>query len=383
MSDATVTKGLAGVIAADTQLSRVDGEQGRLIYRGYSIEDLGEKASFEEVVYLLWNGDLPTRGQLDAFKAALTSKRELPSAVLKTMQEIPHEAHPMAVLRTVVSGLGLIDPQADDNSLPAARKKALLLTAVLPTIVAAWERIRNGQEPIAPRNDLDLAANFLYMLDGEEPSQEAVDALDTYLVLLADHGFNASTFSARVTTGTLADVYSAVTSALGTLKGAAHGGANQAAMEQFIDAAQRGDVSAWFKEAREEGRRIMGIGHRVYKTEDPRARILRPMARDLAESSGQGQWYEVAHTIEQLARSDEFFIERNLYANVDYYSAVVLYMIRLPVDQFTCAFAMSRIAGWTAHVLEQLADNRLIRPKARYVGPEDLAFVPLDERGDS
>lgn len=383
MADETVTKGLAGVTAADTQLSRVDGEQGRLIYRGYSIEDLGQKASFEEVVYLLWNGDLPTRGQLDAFKAALISKRELPSAVLKTMQEIPHEAHPMAVLRTVVSGLGLIDPQADDNSLPAARKKALLLTAVLPTIVAAWERIRNGQEPIAPRNDLDHAANFLYMLDGEEPSQEAVEALDTYLVLLADHGFNASTFAARVTTGTLADVYSAVTSALGTLKGAAHGGANQAAMEQFIDAAQRGDVGAWFKEAREEGRRIMGIGHRVYKTEDPRARILRPMAQELAESSGQGQWYEVAHTIEQLARSDEFFIERNLYANVDYYSAVVLYMIRLPVDQFTCAFAMSRIAGWSAHVLEQLADNRLIRPKARYVGPEDRDFSTLDERGDS
>lgn len=383
MADDTVTKGLAGVTAADTQLSRVDGEQGRLIYRGYSIEDLGEKASFEEVVYLLWNGDLPTRGQLDAFKAALISKRELPSAVLKTMREIPNEAHPMAVLRTVVSGLGLIDPQADDNSLPAARKKALLLTAVLPTIVAAWERIRNGQEPIAPRNDLDHAANFLYMLDGEEPSQEAVEALDTYLVLLADHGFNASTFAARVTTGTLADVYSAVTSALGTLKGAAHGGANQAAMEQFIDAAQRGDVSAWFEEAREEGRRIMGIGHRVYKTEDPRAGILRPMAQELAESSGQGQWYEVAHTIEQLARSDDFFIERNLYANVDYYSAVVLYMIRLPVDQFTCAFAMSRIAGWTAHVLEQLADNRLIRPKARYVGPEDLGFETLDERGDS
>lgn len=383
MADETVTKGLAGVTAADTQLSRVDGEEGRLIYRGYSIEDLGEKASFEEVVYLLWNGDLPTWGQLDAFKAALISKRELPSAVLKTMQEIPNEAHPMAVLRTVVSGLGLIDPQADDNSLPAARKKALLLTAVLPTIVAAWERIRNGQEPIAPRNDLDHAANFLYMLDGEEPSQEAVEALDTYLVLLADHGFNASTFAARVTTGTLADVYSAVTSALGTLKGAAHGGANQAAMEQFIDAAQRGDVGAWFEEAREEGRRIMGIGHRVYKTEDPRARILRPMAQELAESSGQGQWYEVAHTIEQLARSDDFFIERNLYANVDYYSAVVLYMIRLPVDQFTCAFAMSRIAGWTAHVLEQLADNRLIRPKARYVGPEGLDFSPLDARGDS
>ena len=380
MTDTTPTKGLAGVTAADTRLSRVDGENGRLIYRGYSIEDLGAKASFEEVVYLLWNGDLPNRGQLDAFKAALVSKRALPSAVLSTMQEFPHEAHPMAVLRTVVSGLALIDPQADDISLPSARKKALLLTAVLPTIVAAWERIRNGQQPIEPRNDLDHAANFLYMLNEQEPSRQAVEALDTYLVLLADHGFNASTFAARVTTGTLADVYSAITSALGTLKGAAHGGANQAAMEQFMDAAQRGDVTAWFREAREQGRRIMGIGHRVYKTEDPRARILRPLAQELAESSGQGQWYEIARTIEQLARSDDFFVERDLYANVDYYSAVVLYMIQLPVDQFTCAFAMSRIAGWTAHVLEQLADNRLIRPKARYVGEENLTFVPLDER---
>jgi citrate synthase len=285
------------------------------------------------------------------------------------------------VLRSIVSGLGLIDSQADDISLPAARKKALLLTAVLPTIIAAWERIRQGEEPVEPRNDLDHAANFLYMLGGREASEEAVNALDTYLVLLADHGFNASTFAARVTTGTLSDVYSAITSAIGTLKGAAHGGANQAAMEQFTDAAQRGDVEAWYREARQEGRRIMGVGHRVYKTEDPRARILRPMGRELAESSGQGQWFAIARKIEALTRQDQFFVERDLYANVDYYSAVVLYMIDLPVDQFTCAFAMSRIAGWTAHVMEQLDDNRLIRPKARYVGPEDLTFVSLEERG--
>jgi citrate synthase len=218
------------------------------------------------------------------------------------------------------------------------------------------------------------------MLNGAEPNPDAVQALDAYLVLLADHDFNASTFAARVTTGTLADVYSAVTSAIGTLKGAAHGGANQRAMEQFIDAAQRGDVAAWFREARADGKRIMGIGHRVYKVEDPRAKILRPMAHRLALSSGQGQWYEIAAEIERLARSDPYFIERDLHANVDYYSAVVLYMINLPVDQFTCMFAMSRIAGWTAHILEQLADNRLIRPKAHYVGPMDLPFVPIELR---
>jgi citrate synthase len=376
----TPVKGLAGVTAADTNLSRVDGEKGELIYRGYNITDLGENACFEEVVYLLWNGDLPNRTQLDAFQAALIAKRELPSAVINTMKSFPHETHPMAVLRTVVSGLGLIDPKADDVSLEEARKKALSLTAVFPTIIAAWQRIRNGQAPIAPRNDLGHAANFLYMLDGQEASSEAVTALDAYLVLLADHGFNASTFAARVTTGTLSDVYSAITSAVGTLKGAAHGGANQKAMEQFMDAAQRGDVEAWFREARAAGKRIMGIGHRVYKVEDPRAKILRPMGERLARSSGQGQWHDIARQIEQLARADEFFIERDLYANVDYYSAVVLYTIGLPVDQFTCMFAMSRIAGWTAHVLEQLDDNRLIRPKARYVGPEGRLFVPIDER---
>ena len=373
-------KGLAGVTAADSTLSHVDGQAGTLIYRGYNIMDLGENACFEEVVYLLWNGDLPNKSQLEPFKAALVSKRALPSAMLKTMQNIPHEAHPMAVLRSIVSALGLIDPTADDIRAESARKKALLLTAVLPTIVAAWERIRCNKEPLTPRNDLGHAANFLYMLTGEEADSDAVGALDAYLVLLADHGFNASTFSARVTTGTLADMYSAITTGIGTLKGAAHGGANQKAMEQFIDAAQRGDVEAWFNETLAAGNRIMGIGHRVYKVEDPRAKILGPLAERLAKSSGQGQWYEIASKIEALARADDYFIDRNLYANVDYYSAIVLYMIGLPVDQFTPLFALSRIAGWTAHVQEQLANNRLIRPKAQYIGKVDLTFLPLEER---
>jgi citrate synthase len=378
MSD--TTKGLAGVVAADTALSHVDGEKGHLIYRGYDIMDLGEKACFEEVIYLLWHGNLPNQSQLDTFCAALVAKRALPTAVLNSMKQFPREAHPMAVLRTIVSGLGLIDPQEEDIRLEAARKKALLLTAVMPTIVAAWEHIRNGRDPVAPRADLGHAANFLYMLTGSDPNADAVKALDAYLVMLADHGFNASTFACRVTTGTLADVYSAITSGIGTLKGAAHGGANQKAMEQFIDAAQRGDVNAWYKESRESGKRIMGIGHRVYKVRDPRAFILQPMAERLAKSSGQGQWYDIAAQIEHLTRQDDYFVERDLYANVDYYSAVVLYMIGIPVDQFTCLFAMSRIAGWTAHVLEQLADNRLIRPKANYVGPTDQTFVPIEER---
>ncbi len=375
-----VTKGLSGVVAADTSLSFVDGTAGKLVYRGYDIRVLGGHVSFEEVVYLLWNGDLPNSNQLTAIKAALAAMRSLPPPVLQAMMTIPHEAHPVAVLRTVVSWLGLVDSTADDISQESARKKGLRLTALFPTIIAAWERIRCNQVPIDPRNDLDLAANFLYMLTGSDPNADAVRALDAYLVLLADHGFNASTFAVRITTATQADVYSAITSGVGTLKGAAHGGANQKAMEQFIDAAQRGDIPSWFEESRQAGKRIMGIGHRVYKVEDPRAKILRPMAEKLSRSSGQGEWYEIAAEIERLARNDAFFIERNLFANVDFYSAVVLYMIELPVDQFTSMFAMSRIAGWAAHILEQLNDNRLIRPRANYIGPMDLTFLPLEKR---
>jgi citrate synthase len=373
-------KGLAGVVAADTSLSHVDGEQGILIYRGYDIRDLGAFATFEEVTYLLWNGELPNKRQLEAFKAALESKRELPPAILSMMRDFPHEAHPMAVLRTAVSAMGLIDPSADDISVEGARSKSLILTAVMPTIVAAWERIRNGHKPVAPKPGLGHAANFLYMLDGKEPNPDAVAALDSYLVMLADHGFNASTFAARVTTGTQADVYSAITSAIGTLKGASHGGANQRAMEQFVEAAQRGDIDAWFKEALESGKRIMGIGHRVYKVEDPRARILRPLAQKLAASSSKSEWFDVAYRIDELSQQDDYFIERKLYANVDYYSAVVLYTIGLPIDQFTCIFAISRAAGWTAHIMEQLADNRLIRPKANYVGEFNKAYIQLADR---
>lgn len=373
-------KGLAGVTVADTSSSHVDGQIGELIYRGYDIRDLGAHATFEEVVYLLWYKKLPNEAELAELNAALIARRDLPAELLELMRGFPQGAEPMAVLRTAVSALGMLDPTADDISLESAQEKSLFLTAVFPTIVAAWERLRHGNEPIAPRGDLGHAANFLYMLSGTEPNEAAVAAMDSYLVMLADHGFNASTFAARVTTGTGADMYSAITSAIGTLKGPAHGGAAQRAMEQFIEAAESGDVAGWFAEARESGRRIMGIGHRVYKVEDPRARILGPLAKQMAESTGDDQWYEVAAEIERLARQDAYFIERDLYANVDYYSAVVLYTIGLPVDQFTCAFAISRIAGWTTHVMEQLADNRLIRPRANYIGERDLTYVALVDR---
>ena len=366
--------------AMTTSSSFVDGTKGELIYRGYDIRDLGPNATYEEVVYLLWNDKLPNAHELDLFKAALQAMRTVPEPLLNIMRGLPRDAQPMAVLRTAVSALGVLDRDADNITPAGAREKALHLTAVMPSIVAAWERLRNGREPVPPRLGLNQAANFLYMLDGEEPNPDAVAAFDSYLVMLADHGFNASTFSARVTTSTGSDIYSAITSAVGTLKGPAHGGATQRAMEQFFSAADRGNIEAWFEETLAAGKRVMGIGHRVYKVEDPRARILKPLAQKLAASSGKSQWYEVADRIEKLARQNDYFIERNLYANVDYYSAVVLYTIGLPVDQFTCIFAVSRIAGWCSQVLEQLADNRLIRPKEHYVGKRDQVYVPLSER---
>jgi citrate synthase len=374
-------KGLQGVAVADTSLSRVSGDIGELIIRGYQIADLGAHVSYEEAVYLLWYDVLPTLAQLEAFKAKLTANRSIPAELLALLKQLPRTAHPMAVLRSAVSLLALFDAQADDIRLESAREKAVQLVAQFPTLIAAWERIRQGKEVVAPHAGLGHAANFLYMMNGSEPNQDAVKALDAYLVLLIDHDFNASTFSARVTTGTSADVYSAITTAVGTLKGPAHGGANQKAMEQFLAAAATGDVAQWYNDFRDAGNRVMGIGHREYKVEDPRARVLRPLAEKVALTSGNGRWYDIASQIEKLTRQDDYFVSRNLYANVDYYSAVVLYMLNIPVDQFTCVFAISRVAGWTGHVLEQLANNRLIRPQANYTGQTGRQVVPLAERG--
>lgn len=373
------TKGLEGIVIAQTQKSKVQGDIGKLQYHGYNIMDLADKASFEEVIYLLWNNKLPNKAELEAFKQELAPERDLPAEAVELMKLLPTSAHPMGVLRTVVSALGTMDETAEDTSADSIKTKARMLTAVMPTIVAAWERIRSGQEPVAPHSDLDLAANFLYMMTGQEPTETEAEAIDAFLILLADHGMNASTFSARVTTSTLADIYSAVTTAIGTLKGPAHGGANQKAMEQFMDVGEPENVDQWFKDARASDRRIMGIGHRVYKAEDPRATILRAKAEALAEGEVK-KWYDIAYQIEQLARADDYFVERDLFANVDYYSAIVLYQVGIPVDQFTPLFAMSRIAGWTAHIMEQWAENRLIRPRAEYTGPVDQAWLPLEER---
>ncbi len=375
-------KGLEGVVIADTRLSRVQGDIGKLTYCGYDINDLAENASFEEVVYLLWHIRLPTKAELDEFHNALNAEMTLPDAVLDAMRAFPKGAHPMGVLRTAVSLLGLHDPEAEDNSPEANLRKATKLTAKLPTITAAWARLRKGKEPVAPRSDLGLAANFVYMLNDREPKQVEVDAINVYLVLLADHGVNASTFTSRVVTSTDSDMYSAVTAAIGSLKGPKHGGANEKAMRMFQEVAQAESVEKWFKdEVKGKGRRIMGIGHRVYKAPDPRAKILKKHAHELCKLNNNCGLLEVADKLAELAANDPYFIERKLFPNVDYYSAIVLDAAGIETDMMTPLFAMSRIAGWSAHIIEQWADNRLIRPRARYVGPENMEWVPLEKRG--
>ena len=376
---AEVKSGLEGVVVAQSRMSKVLGDVGRLIYSGYEIHDLAEQASFEEVAYMLWNCCLPTREQLDNFERDMIRRRGISFQVMDLVRSTPPEAHPMAALRTAVSGLALNDPEADDLSHESNLRKAGDMTAKMPTIIAAIDRTRKGLESLGPRDDLNHAANFLYMLHGRQPREIEARAMNLYLVLLADHGFNASTFSARVTAATQSDMYSAVTSAIGTLKGPAHGGATEAAMKQLFDIGDVENVEAWFKEARAQGRRIMGIGHRVYKVEDPRARHLRTMAAELAEQTDP-KWFQIAERLEGVARQDSYFIERDLYPNVDFYTAPMLYSLGIEPDLFTTMFAMSRVVGWTGHLLEQYADNRLIRPRSEYIGAMDLEWVPIDER---
>lgn len=371
-------QGLEGVVVAQTTLSTVDGVNGRLTYCGYDIHDLAENSGFEETAFLLWNGRLPQADELSALGEAFRAERRLPPETLRLLEASPREAHPMAVLRTVSSALGLSDPEADDISQEALRRKSLRLTAQMGTIVAGFQRLRQGLEILEPRDDLDHSANFLYLLNGREPSSEEARILDVCLVLHADHGFNASTFAARVTVATLSDLYSAVCSALGTLKGPLHGGANEQVMRMLLEI--RGSGTSPEEAVRERLARkekISGFGHRVYKTEDPRATHLREFSRTLAQRIGgeNGDLFEMSRRIELFMRE-----EKGIYSNVDFYSASTYYQLGIPLDLFTPTFAMSRIAGWTAHVMEQLRNNRLIRPRSEYVGPRDLRYVPVDQR---
>src|SRR5438445_583633 len=372
---ATPAKGLDGVVAATTRLSDVRGDVGQLIYCGYDINELAGKVTFEEVVHLLHHDHLPNRKELDELKGLLAQKRELPKGVIQIIKTFSKDTPPMHAIRTAISALGCFDPEADNDSMDENRLKALRLIARIPVITACFHRHRQGKSLIPPDPSLGEAANFLNMIDGEKPSAEKEKTLDLCYVLHADHGMNASTFSARVTIATLSDMYSAITSAIGTLKGPLHGGANEGVIKMLQEIGSLDRVDAYIAEALEQKKKIMGIGHRVYKTLDPRAPHLKRMAQILSAKLGEPKWIQMSERIAELMLK-----EKKLQANVDFYSATVYYSLGIPTDLFTPIFAIARTAGWTAHVLEQLADNRLIRPQSQYVGPVGLKVVPIDER---
>ena len=368
------TKGLEGVVAATTRIADVRGNTGELIYRGYDINDLARKVCFEEVAFLLWEGRLPNRAELQNLQGDLIGARPLPFAVVEMLKTLPKNASPMNVLRTGVSLLGALDPESELNTIEANRRKALKLTAQIPVIVAYFHRLRIEKPLIAPSPKLQTGANFLYMLTGEEPNQESADVMDMALVLHAEHGFNASTFAARVTIATLSDMYSAICSAIGALIGPLHGGANKGVIHMLQEIGDDSRVDNYIRAALASKKRIMGIGHRVYKTLDPRAPHLKRLAEKLA-TRVDPKWLHLSNRIAEIMKK-----EKKLSPNVDFYSATVYYSLGIPTDLFTPIFAISRITGWTAHVLEQLADNRLIRPLSKYIGQEDLKVVPIDQR---
>ncbi len=376
-----VNPGLEGVIVGSTLLSNVEGQEGRLTYRGYDIHDLAPNATFEEVVHLLLYGHLPTQTELSSLSKELGSRRMLPQPLINAMHTAPKDAWPMDVLRTVVSGLALFSPVNQHGAHLSDVHAAIELIAKIPTVVAAWDRIRRNLDPIEPRSDLSQAANFLYMRNGEIPSDVAEDAMDTYLVLLADHSYNASTFSARVTASTKADIYAAVTSAIATLEGEAHGGAATAVGRDLLEIGKPERAEAHVREVLARGARIMGMGHREYKVRDPRAQHLDSVAKALGGITDP-KWYAIARALEDASNKvlQEQKPGKRIYANVDFYTAPLFYSLGFPGDEFTPIFACGRIAGWSAHILEQLADNRLIRPQAAYAGPPVHPFEPIEHR---
>ena len=370
-------KGLEGVIALESDICFIDGEAGELVYRGYEIDDLARNATFEEVAYLLWYGELPDREQLDALSGQLREARPVPPDLIDHLRHhTPKDANPMAALRTVVSMLALYDDEAEDMSREANLRKSIRLTAQLPTLVAAFDRIRKGKDPVPPKQEGSTAYDFLYMLNGEAPGEAAEKVMDAALVLHAEHGLNASTFAARVIAATLSDIYSAITGAMGALKGPLHGGANIEVMGMLLDIDQKGDdPAAYVRRKLANKEKVMGIGHRVYKALDPRAAILHEMLEGLSEEKGERKWMEMSDTIAGVVEQ-----EKGLRANVDFYSASVYYLLGIERDLYTPIFAISRMTGWTAHLLEQWVDNRLIRPRSGYTGPRDKKVQPIEER---
>ena len=370
------SRGLEGVIALDSKISSIDGKEGVLIYRGYNIFDFAEKADFEEIAYLLWNGRLPNQAELTELQDEMKRQRVLPEPVMNLLRETPKDANGMAVLRTAVSALSFFDNHTEESTHESNYNNAIRLTARIPTILAAFARLRKGLEPVAPLDTHSTAYNFLYMLNNEAPGEKAEATMDTALILHADHGLNASTFTGRVIGSTLSDMYSAVSGAIGALKGPLHGGANIKVMETLKHLRENDlDPVEYTKDALANKVKIMGFGHRVYKTMDPRATILRGMLSKLSEEKGDSYWLETGEKMMETMVG-----EKGIYPNVDFFSAPVYYLLGIDSDLYTPIFAMSRVTGWTAHLLEQWEANRLIRPRAAYVGETDLKFAPVADR---
>lgn len=370
-----MNNGLEGVIAASTAISHIDGINGRLFYRGIDIDELAAHSTFEETASLLWYGSLPNKEQLETYTQNFINNRQIPYEVLSLMMSMPKKTPPMEVLRTAISALSPYDPDDLDNSLEANVHKSVRLTASMPTVIAAWERIRNNQWPILPRNDLSHAANFLYMMTGKVPDSHSAKVLDTCLILHADHGLNASTFAARVTASSMSDLHSAIVSAIGTLKGPLHGGANEQVMRMLLEIGNPERAEQHVKGLMNAKKKIMGFGHRVYKADDPRAAWLQRLSREHAETIGPKKWYEISEIIRKTVQD-----AKHLPVNVDFYSASVYYSLGIPMDLFTPIFAISRVSGWTAHVYEQYSDNRIYRPESEYIGPDDVKYVAIEQR---
>jgi len=369
------TAGLRGVVAAQSAIGDVNGEQGVLIYQGYDIHDLAEHSTFEEVIFLLWNGALPIQTELDEHTARIRRNYEAPKEVIDLMKQYPKESDPMDVLRTAVSSLDLYDRKGQGTDRGSAVGAAVRITARTGTLAAAWDRIRNGNDVVAPDPNLSIAENFLYMLRGEKPEAEEARMFDIALILHADHELNASTFTTRVVAGTLADMYGAVTAGIAALAGPLHGGANTAVMKMLLEIDDPAKIDDYVQNALANKKKIMGIGHAVYKTEDPRATWLRKFSKQMAERKGESKWFEMSERIEQLMLE-----EKGMYPNVDFYSASTYYLMGIPLDLYTPIFAVSRISGWTGHILEQYANNKLIRPRAEYIGKRDQKYVAIGER---
>lgn len=369
------TAGLRGVVAAQSAIGDVNGEEGKLIYQGYDIHDLAEHSTFEEVVFLLWNGRLPNQNELVELTEKIRANYKVPDEIIAGMKCMPKEADPMDVLRTCVSALDFYDKDGHHTDRESAMHSAVKITGQIGTIAAAWDRIRNGKDVVAPDASLSIAENFLYMLRGERADADEARMFDIALILHADHELNASTFTTRVVAGTLADMYGCVTAGIAALAGPLHGGANTAVMKMLIEIDDPAKIDSWLDDALEHKRKIMGIGHAVYKTEDPRATWLRKFSKHMADKKGETKWYDMSQRIEKLMLE-----KKGMHPNVDFYSASTYYLMGIPLDLFTPIFAVSRISGWTGHILEQYANNKLIRPRAEYIGKRDQKYVPIGER---